>query len=265
MFKVSSKLLVFLVLIVSLGFTGNSFAAESHLTKILKAGEITVGVQSQAPPWGVLQADGSYAGFDIDIAKALGEALGVDIEFVPVTNASRIPVLKADKVDVVIASFTATNQRAKQVEFTIPYVVTGTLVMVQEDSEIKNYQDLAGKSVSTTRGSVGQTALHENFPDAKEVLFRSVADSIQALRSKKTDALIENSVLVAELVSRAPEKFRVLDGAIINPSFFGMGVKPEDQRWLNYLNNFIRNYNVSGKNQIAHQKWLHTDMSDFLK
>lgn len=243
---------------------GSSSASGSHLDKILKSKTIRIGVQSQAAPWGTQESDGSYQGFDIDIANALGKALGAKVDFVAATNESRIPLLQADKVDVVIASFTATNTRAQQVAFTIPYAAGGTLIAVPANSPIKSYADLKGKSVSASRGSIGETILQAHFPDANPALFNTFADSVQALKSGKVDALIENNVIVPQLVAQDPS-LRILQGPVLEPSLMSMGIQQGDQVWMNYLNTFIRNYNVSGQNDTASQKWLHQPMPDFLK
>lgn len=238
--------------------------SDSHLTKVLKSHTLRVGVQTEAAPWGVRQSDGSYEGFDIDIAKALGRALGAKVQFVPATNESRIPMLQADKADVMIASFTATDDRAQQVAFTIPYAAGGTLVAVPRNSDIKSYSDLAGKTVSASRGSIGQEILKSHFPKARPSLFNSFADSVQALKSGKVDALIENNVIVPDLVRKDPN-LRILQGPVLEPSLMAMGIQQGDQVWLTYLNNFIRNYNVSGQNDAASRKWLHQPMPDYLK
>ena len=246
------------------GGAGGQGPSESHLQKVLSSHKIRIGVQTEAAPWGVRESDGSYQGFDIDIANALGEALGAKVQFVPETNESRIPSIQADKVDVVIASFTASDDRSQQVEFTIPYAAGGTLIAVPKDSPIHSYADLAGKSISASRGSIGEGILENEFPQAKPALFNSFADSVQALKSGKVDGLIENNVIVPDLVRKDPN-LRVLDGPVLDPSLMSFGIEQGDQIWYAYLNNFIRNYNVSGGNEAASEKWLHQPMPDFLK
>jgi len=246
------------------GGGGTSSVADSHLTSVLKSHKIRIGVQSEAAPWGVQKSDGSFEGFDIDIANALADALGAKPKFIAVTNESRIPMLQADKADVMIASFTATDERAQQVAFSVPYAAGGTLIAVPKSSSIHSYDDLAGKSVSASRGSIGEQILKAHFPQAKPALFNSFADSVQALKSGKVDALIENNVIVPQLVQK-DSNLRVLQGPVLEPSLMSMGIKQGDQVWMNYLNNFIRNYNVSGQNEAASQKWLNQPMPEFLK
>ena len=243
---------------------GSAAGSVSHLNRILNSKTIRIAVQSEAAPWGVLQSSGKYEGFDIDIANSLGKSLGAKVEFVSTTNESRIPLLQADKVDVVIASFTATDTRAQQVGFTIPYASGGTLIAVAASSPIKSYSDLNGKSVSASRGSIGEAILKSQFPKVKPVLFSSFADSVQALKSNKVDALIENNVVTPELAA-TDSSIKVLAGPVLQPALMSLGVQQGDQVWMNYLNTFIRNYNINGENEAASQKWLHQAMPDFLK
>lgn len=241
-----------------------AIASESNLAQVLNSHEIKIAVQCQAAPWGIQESDGSHQGYDIDIANALAEALGAKVSWTCTTNEARIPSLKANKVDVVIASFTATDTRAQQVAFTIPYAVSGTRLAVPKNSEIKSYADLPGKKVSASRGSLGATVLQSEFPKADLQLFNSFADSVQALRSGKVDALVENNVIVPDLVSQDPS-LRVLAGPVLQPAFFGFGVKQGDPVWVNYLDNFIRNYGLSGQQEKSWQKWIKEPLPDFLK
>src|ERR1035437_3697375 len=243
---------------------GSAAGSVSHLNRILNSKTIRIAVQSEAAPWGVLQSSGKYEGFDIDIANSLGKSLGAKVNFVSTTNESRIPLLQADKVDVVIAAFTATDTRAQQVGFTIPYASGGTLIAVAASSPIKSYSDLNGKSVSASRGSIGEAILESQFPKVKPVLFNSFADSVQALKSNKVDALIENNVVTPELAA-TDSSIKVLAGPVLQPALMSLGVQQGDQVWMNYLNTFIRNYNINGENEAASQKWLHQAMPDFLK
>lgn len=238
--------------------------ADSHLTQILKSKKIKIAVSSDSPGYGVMTSSGEHEGFDIDVANALGASLGAEVEFVAATNESRIPLLQTDKADAVIATFTASDARAQVVDMSEPYAASSTVFMVPAGSPISSYADLDGKSVATSRGSVGEQILKATFPNAKIAGFNTTADSIQALKSGKVDALIENNAIIGGLVKNEPSAFKVLDGDPIRPALFSIGVKQGDQTWLNYLNNFIRNYNISGQNEASLQKWFGLDLPPFL-
>lgn len=274
MIKASPKLLLVPALALALvlagctsgGGTGAAEpAAQSHLTKILKSKTIKIAVSADSPGYGVMNASGVYEGFDIDVANALGKSLDAKIEYVTTTNESRVPLLQTNKADVVIATFTATNARAQVVEMTIPYSSSATMFMLPANSAISSYADLDGKTVATSRGSVGEAILKADFPNAKIADFNTTADSIQALKSNKVDVLIENKAIIAGLVKDNPSDFTMLKGEDLRPALFSIGVKPGDQMWMNYLNTFIRNYNISGENEASLQKWFGLELPEYLK
>ena len=246
------------------GSSGGASVTDSHLTQILKTKKIRIAVSADSPGYGVMNSSGEHEGFDIDVANALGKSLDAEIEFVTATNESRIPLLQTDKADVVIATFTASDARAQVVDMSDPYAASSTVFMVPADSPISSYADLDGKSVATSRGSVGEQILKASFPKATITGFNTTADSIQALKSGKVDALIENNAIVGGLVKDSNSAFRMLEGPPIKPALFSIGVKQGDQTWLNYLNNFIRNYSASGQNEASLQKWFGLSLPGFL-
>lgn len=238
---------------------------ESTLSSVLADKKLTVGVFADAPPYGVMNSSGEYEGFDIDKATALATSLGAQIEFVSTTNANRIPLLETGKVDVIIAALTNLDERAQKVAMTRPYAAEGQVVLVPAGSDIRSYDDLAGRTVAATRGSVPATILETRFPEANASLFEAVADSIQALRSNKVDALMESNSVVAGILADSGGEFVKVDAPQLSPSVVSMGVKQGDQLWLNYLNNFLLNYNISDAANDSYNKWLGTDVPELIK
>jgi polar amino acid transport system substrate-binding protein len=277
MFRATPKLLLVPALALALTMTActsgsaasapgatTGAVADSHLTHILQSKTIKIAVSADSPGYGVMNSSGTYEGFDIDLANALGASLGAKVQFVTATNESRIPLLQTDKADAVIATFTASDARAQVVDMSTPYAASSTVFMVPVGSPISSYADLDGKSVATSRGSVGEAILKANFPKAKITDFNTTADSIQALKSHKVDALIENNAIIGGLVKSDPTAFQVLKGDPLKPALFSIGIKQGDQTWLNYLNNFIRNYNISGQNEASLQKWFGLHLPSYL-
>ena len=271
MLKKTPKMLLFPALALALVLGGctstgsadpggnSSTVIESHLTKILKTKILKIAVLPDAPPWGIINASGEYEGLDVNLAKALAESLGAELEFVNTNDANRIPLLQTDKVDAVMAALTATNVRAQSVEMSRPYAAGGSLVLVPADSSIKSYTDLAGKNVAVSRGSSQQTMMEADFPDTTLTPFDTVADAIQALKSGKVDAMPTDGS-VAKGLAADDSGLRVLDGPGLAVSVVSVGVKPGDQLWLNYLNTFIKNYNTSNAGNASYLKWLGEDI-----
>lgn len=242
--------------------TGN--AGPNKLDEIIESGTLRVAVLPDFPPASVQNASGDFEGYEPDIARLLAEALGVELEFVSTDGASRLPLLEADRVDVNISSWTATDERARAVGYSIPYFAAGASVLYSNDNPIESYDDLAGLSVSVARGSTNDTIMTEDFPDTEIVRFESIADAVQALRSGQVDAAVEGQATVLQEVENDPESFGMIDEEPLRPSLISMGVLPDDQIWLNFLNNFIRNLNASGTNAEIYQEWYGTEISDLI-
>lgn len=237
------------------GAAGATSPADSQLNKVLDAGVLRVAVLPDFPPWAVQKPDGSFEGYEIDIAQDLADSLGVKLKLVSTDGDSRLPLLKSNRVDVNISAWTATDERAQAVGFTIPYDAHGAGVLFPAGADIKSYDDLAGKTVSVARGSTNDTIITNDFPDTKVVRFDSIADVIGAVKAGKVDAAVESSVTVAA-EAKKDSKLDAISDPPLEPSLVSMGVLQNDQVWMNYLNNFIRNLIASGEDDRLHQKWL---------
>ena len=118
-----------------------------NLERIQAAKVLRIGVKSDAPPFCFQDKDGLPRGFDVDIGYRLARFLGVEPSFVQVAGPERVERLMRGEVDVVIATLTATRRRAREVDFSLPYFQDQQGLLVQADSPIKSYRDLAGKKV----------------------------------------------------------------------------------------------------------------------
>ena len=241
------------------GGAGGGSEGESSLDAVIESGELRVAVLPDFPPFSVQNASGEFEGYEVDIAKKLAEALDVDLKLVSTDGASRLPLLKADRADVNISSWTATDERAKAVGYTIPYIADGASVLYRTSDPIESYDDLAGKKVSVARGSTNDLIMTEDFPDTEIVRFESIADAIAALKSNKVDAAVEGRATVIQQAEKEPD-LEALDEPPLKPSLIAMGVGRGDQVWINYLDNFIRNLNASGTNEELYRKWFDADL-----
>lgn len=267
----SAKLLLIPLLALVLGLSactsGKNTAAggetsatgPSHLEKVIKSGVVRVAVLPDFPPYSVQKPNGDFAGYEVDIAKKLAEALGVKLELVATDGTSRLPLLQSDRADVNISSWTATDERARTAAFTIPYVSHGASVLYRKGEPISGFDDLKNKTVSVARGSTNDTIMTESFPQAKVVRFETIADAIAALKAGKVDAAVEDYVTVRQEADKNPS-LEALDAPPYKPALISMGVLQGDQVWLDFLNNFIRNLNSSGTNNEIYQKWFHQDI-----
>lgn len=269
----SKRLAILAFVVIPLALTGctsgggsvkaDNSAASSTLQQVIKRGTLRVAVLPDFPPSSVKQPSGQIVGYEPDIAALLAKSLGVKLELVPVDGTARLSVMQSGRADVNISSYTATNERAQKTAFTIPYKAQGAGVLFRKSNPITSLKGLDGKTVAVARGSTNDTIITENFPKAKPVRFDNIADALQALKSGKTDAVMEESTSIQN-DAKGSADLAVLDVPPIDPDLISMGVLPDQQVWLNYLNNFIRNLISSGQDNTLYQKWFHTDLPSII-
>jgi polar amino acid transport system substrate-binding protein len=255
----SSNVLVGVCLgFVLLACTIPTFAGESTLEQVLKRGKLIVGIGLGAPPFGMYDADKKPTGFDVDLAKLIAEELKVGIEWVDTTSVNRIPYLLTNKVDLTIATFGPTPERAKQIAFTKPYL-SWNLVLIgwKKDSGIKSYKDLKGKTVAVTRGTTQDIAITRLAPEAKIVRYEDDPVAMLAFEQKKADVLATAEVVA--LKKAKDNKDTELKG-VVSRSWAAIGVRHGDQDWLNWLNTFMDWHGGQGKFSEFFQKWNGIEM-----
>ncbi|MBR5917045.1 MAG: transporter substrate-binding domain-containing protein, partial [Lachnospiraceae bacterium] len=122
----------------------NAEAAKVYRTldEIKESGKINIGVFSDKNPFGYVDENGKYQGYDVYFAERIGEDLGVDINYVSTEAASRVEYLETGKVDIVLANFTVTEERAEKVDFTLPYMNVALGVVSPEDNVITDLSQI---------------------------------------------------------------------------------------------------------------------------
>ena len=146
------------------------------LDEIKESGKINIGVFSDKNPFGYVDENGNYQGYDVYFAERIGEDLGVDINYVSTEAASRVEYLETGKVDIVLANFTVTEERAEKVDFTLPYMNVALGVVSHEDNVIKDLSEIgADDQVIVISGTTAETYLEKNYPDIKLQKFDTYA------------------------------------------------------------------------------------------
>jgi len=200
-------------------------------------GKLLVGVKTDFPPFGYLDPSGKPKGFDVDVARYLAKALFEEegrLELVPVTTGSRIPFLYSDWIDMIVATMTVTEERRQVLEFSDPYFVSASLLLVPAGSPVRGVEDLAGKTVAVIEGSVQEKDLALVAPAAKRVAFRNMGEAVQALKAKKADALCQDDMLVLALAKE--NRDLKATGKPILPRPYAIAVRKGDEQTLRWVN-----------------------------
>lgn len=168
----------------SAGGEVKSGGAYRTLDEIKESGTVNVGVFSDKHPFGYVDENGDYQGYDIYFANRLAEDLGVKINYVSTEAASRIEYLQTGKVDIILANFTVTPERAKEVDFALPYMNVA-LGMVSPDARVIESLDELGAedAVIVISGTTAETYLTKQYPDLLLQKYDSYAAAKTALEN----------------------------------------------------------------------------------
>ena len=167
-------------------FATSAFAADGFRTldEIKEDGTINIGVFSDKNPFGSVDENGDYQGYDVYFANRLGEDLGVDVNFVSTEAANRIEYLQTGKVDVILANFTVTPERAEEVDFALPYMTVALGVVSPDSNVIETLDDWnPDNQMIVISGTTAETYLVENYPDIPLQKYDSYATAKNALEN----------------------------------------------------------------------------------
>ncbi|RPI32892.1 MAG: ABC transporter substrate-binding protein, partial [Hyphomicrobiaceae bacterium] len=199
-------------------------------------------------------------GFDIDLAEMVAKALGVKIELQQVTAANRIPYLLTDKVDIVISVMGLTPERAKQIMFTAPYADTHLAVYGPKSANVPSAAELGSLKVVAAKGTTQELGLAAMNPRANIMRTEDDATAATAYITGQADLFATNSLIVPDLMKRAPNKEFDLK-FVIRRSPAHMGVRMGELVLLQWLNSFIFFNTMNGELDKLHRKWLAAPMA----
>jgi len=245
---VSGKATLTAFILLSLGGVASFAAHADQLADIKKAGVIKVATFDSNPPFGSVDAKThDIVGYDVDFAKALAKTLGVKLELVATNPANRIPLLQSGKADIIVADITITPERAKVVDFSLPYFVTGQQFLVPVGSPDK-LDDYATARIGAVKGTTGEQELHNRFPQSRVLSYDDIPLALSALRNGNVQAITQDSTILAGLLDGAPDKakYKVLPD-LLSKEEIGVGVKKGETSLLKVVNDELLNLEKSGE------------------
>lgn len=237
-----------------------SVAQADVLANITKANTIKIAVPQDFPPFGSVGADMKPTGYDIDVANLIGKELGTKVELVPVTSANRIPFLTTGKVDLVISSMGKNPDREKVIDFSAAYAPFFNGVFGPADVKISKPEELAGKTIGVTRGSIEDLELSKIAPTSATIKrFEDNNGTITAYLSGQTQLIATGNVVAAAVNERT--KLRSLSVKFLvknSPCFVGLA-KGETSLQAK-VNDIIQKAKKSGALNEISKRWLHAPL-----
>jgi len=251
------RLLVVMVAVVLLGFATQAVAASGALEAIKGRGTLLAGVKYDTPPFGFVDASNQVVGFDVDLVREIAAALGVKIELIKVTSPTRIPMIVSGNVDLVAASMTITEERAKTIDFSIVYYTGAQTLLVPANSPIGGLKDLPGKTVAVQQGTTLEKNLAQLAPGAKPLPFRDYTSAWLALRQGRADAFTGSYDILRGFAKGGPGFKTVGEKFSVEP--FGIGMKKGETALVEFVNAQLRALWTSGKYAALYRKWFEVD------
>ena len=166
------------------GKSGEKKTVYRTLDEIKESGTINFGVFSDKSPFGYVDENGEYQGYDIELARQIGEDLGVEVNYVSTEAANLVEYLETGKVDIILANFTVTDERAEKVDFAYPYMNVSLGVVSPDSRVIKDVSELTeDDEVIVISGTTAETYFTENLPDTKLQKYDTYANAKNALEN----------------------------------------------------------------------------------
>lgn len=216
--------------------------------------KVRIGVEGAYPPFSYVKPDGELAGFDIDIAKALGEAMGVEVTLVAQDWDGIIPGLLAKKYDAIIASMSVTEERKQKVAFSNKYYQTPAKFVTKKGSmESFSREAIKGKSVGVQRATIHDKYLTDNYGNDVDIKRYGTQDEAYLdIVAGRVDLLLADSVALSDGFLKKPEgkDYMFIGPDLSDPKWFGEGagiaLRKEDKELAEMFNKAIDTIRANG-------------------
>ncbi|KMO35381.1 amino acid ABC transporter [Methylobacterium variabile] len=248
-------------LVAAATLAGSHGAARADLLDdVTKAKKIRVATDLAIPPSGMIDANLKPVGSDVETAQLLAKDLGLELEFVQTTGATRIPNVQTNKADLIISTLSVTPERAKVIDFTKPYAALQSVVGCLKSLEAKDWPDLKGKTIAVSRGTTQDTAL-SNMRDRDLRLSRYEDDAtmVTAAVSGQADCVATSATIVNQIGAKNPA--RAFEPKVPITTFdLAMGVRKGEARFVEALNAWIVTNLKNGKLNAIYKKYHGADL-----
>jgi len=233
---------------------------KSRLDIVKERGVVIAGVRKDVPNFGFVDAKGEHQGFDIEIAKAVAEKLGVKIKMEPVTTQTRVPLLQQGRIDMIVATLTHYIRRDGAVDFSLGYFKDTGSVIVSKESGIKTMADLKGKRIGSTTGAQAAEKVLKYQPDVKVQSFEAYSEAFIAMEQGLVDGVVSDVIMLAGLRmnSKNPNNYLYITGkdSRFGGGEYSIGVPENDSDWRDAIDHALIAIWNDGTWDKIFNKWL---------
>lgn len=208
---------------------------------------LRVGMELAYPPFEMTNTEGTPTGVSVDLAKALGEDLGREVEIRNLAFDGLIPALKTGTIDLIISSMTATEERARSIDFSDPYVFTGLAILAKKDSGVNSIEDLnqAGRTVAVKLGTTGQVYAREHMTEVTQRALAEENACVLEVAQGKADGFLYDQMSVFRNAQRHPETTVALL-APFQREAWAIGIRKGNDELRREVNAFLKAHHERG-------------------
>ena len=230
-------------------------------------GKLILGLDDSFPPMGFRDDANNIVGFDIDLAKAVCEKLGVELVLQPIEWTAKELELETKNIDCIWNGFSVTEQRLAQLTMSIPYMENSISIVVMNGSGINSKEDMAGKRMALQGGSSAEESLNmdvnKEFKDSLGEINGSFKDYVTALmdlETKNSDGVLMDSVVANYMINSAGKDFVVLDDNLVAEEY-AIGFRKGEEALANAVNQALRELKADGTVGEISEKWFGSDIT----
>ncbi|RYE67111.1 MAG: transporter substrate-binding domain-containing protein [Oxalobacteraceae bacterium] len=227
------------------------------LDEIMASKKLVIGVNPTLPPLGIFNDRNEIDGFDVDVAKKLGEMLGLKTEIVQVGSPDRIPFVNSGKIDAVLGAMTITAERQKVIDFTVPLHTEVLGVLTTKSKPYKDYMELNDPAVRLVevRGATPVKLVQEKLPKAQLLLLDNYPDAVRTIAQGRADAMIDVMDFMTEHTAKHKIDWRIVE-APIDVYFCAIGVQKGNDALREKLSASIKELHRNGYVDERWKKWF---------
>ena len=214
-------------------------ASFRSIADIKQSGKLIIGVFSDKAPFGYIDKDGNYQGYDVYFAERLAKDLGVKAEYISLEPANRVEYAKTGKVDIVLANFTVTKERAEQVDFALPYMKVALGVVSPAKANITSIDQLKDKPLIVAKGTTAETYYDKHHPEIKLLKFDQYTETFNALLDGRGAAFSTDNTEVLAWAMKNPD-FKVGITSLGDLDTIAPAVQKGNKELLAYINDEIK-------------------------
>ena len=226
-------------------------ASFRSIADIKQSGKLIIGVFSDKAPFGYIDKDGNYQGYDVYFAERLAKDMGVKAEYISLEPANRVEYAKTGKVDIVLANFTVTKERAEQVDFALPYMKVALGVVSPAKANITSIDQLKDKLLIVAKGTTAETYFAKHHPEVKLLKFDEYTETFNALLDGRGAAFSTDNTEVLAWAMKNPD-FKVGITSLGDLDTIAPAVQKGNKELLAYINDEIKKL---GKENFFHKNY----------